>query len=257
MPTMTESSPANATSTRPVAMVTGGAKRIGAAIARRLHTAGFDLVLHYRGSADEARALSMELEQARADSTLLLQCDLAEVARLPSLIEASLSRFGRLDALVNNASSYYRTPLGAITVEDWNALFAATAQGPLFLAQAASQALRARRGCIVNIVDIYAERPLEQHTVYCMAKAALGMMTLSLARELGPEVRVNGVAPGNMLWSENPVKAETLAVVEERTALRRQGRPEDIAEAVRWLIVDAPYVTGQILRIDGGRSLFI
>lgn len=242
---------------RPVALVTGAARRIGASIARRLHAAGFDLVLHYRGSAAEAEALRAELEAARADSTLLQQCDLAELERLPGLVDASLARFGRLDALVNNASSYYRTPVGAIGIDDWNALFSANAQGPLFLAQAATQALRAQRGCIVNIVDIYAERPLEQHTVYCMAKAALGMMTLSLARELGPEVRVNGVAPGNMLWSENPVKAETLAVVEERTALRRQGRPEDIAEAVRWLLQDAPYVTGQILRIDGGRSLFI
>jgi len=238
-------------------MITGGAKRIGAAIARRLHEAGFNLALHYRGSAEEAGALCAELEQMRADSTLLLQCDLADIARLPTLVDATLQRFGRLDALVNNASSYYRTPVGSIGIDDWNTLFAANAQAPLFLAQAANQALRARRGCIVNIVDIYAERPLEQHTVYCMAKAALGMLTLSLARELGPEVRVNGVAPGNMLWSENPVKAETLAVVEERTALRRQGRPEDIAEAVRWLILDAPYVTGQILRIDGGRSLFI
>lgn len=242
---------------RPVALVTGAARRIGACIARRLHDAGVDVVLHYRGSAAEAEALRDALEARRAGSTLLLQCDLAEIGRLPGLVEATLAQFGRLDALVNNASSYYRTPIGAIAIDDWNALFSANAQGPLFLAQAATQALRAQRGCIVNIVDIYAERPLEQHTVYCMAKAALGMMTLSLARELGPEVRVNGVAPGNMLWSENPVKAETLAVVEERTALRRQGRPEDIAEAVRWLVLDAPYVTGQILRIDGGRSLFI
>lgn len=242
---------------RPVVLVTGAARRIGACIARRLHGAGVDLVLHYRGSAAEAEALRDALEAERAGSTLLLQCDLADLDRLPGLVDATLAQFGRLDALVNNASSYYRTPVGAIGIDDWNALFSANAQGPLFLAQAATQALRAQRGCIVNIVDIYAERPLEQHTVYCMAKAALGMMTLSLARELGPEVRVNGVAPGNMLWSENPVKAETLAVVEERTALRRQGRPEDIAEAVRWLVLDAPYVTGQILRIDGGRSLFI
>lgn len=240
-----------------MALVTGAAKRIGATIAERLHTAGYDLVLHYRESQAPAQALAAKLDAERADSTLLLQCDLAELDRLPGMIDATLARFGRLDALVNNASSYYRTPVGSITRSDWDGLISANAMGPLFLTQAASQALRAQRGCVVNIVDIYAERPLEQHTVYCMAKAALGMMTLSLARELGPEVRVNGVAPGNMLWSENPVKAETLGVVVDRTALRRQGQPQDIAEAVRWLILDAPYVTGQIIRIDGGRSLFI
>lgn len=257
MVNMNELSPSDASIHHPVALVTGAAKRIGAAIARRLHAKGCDLALHYRGSADEARALAAELEAIRPDSTLLLRADLADIERLPDLVRATLARFGRLDALVNNASTYYRTPVGSITAKDWDALFSANAQGPLFLTQAASQALRAQRGCVVNIVDIYAERPLEQHPVYCMAKAALAMMTLSLARELGPEVRVNGVAPGNMLWSENPVKAETLAVVEERTALRSQGRPEDIAETVRWLIQDAPYVTGQILRVDGGRSLFI
>ncbi len=240
-----------------VVMVTGAARRIGASIVRRLHRAGHDLVLHYRGSEQEARSLAAELQASRPDSCLLLQCDLADLARLPDLIDQVLRRFGRLDALVNNASSYFRTPVGAISAGDWQALFAANAQGPLFLTQAATPALRDRRGCVVNIVDIYAERPLEQHTVYCMAKAALGMMTLSLARELGPEIRVNGVAPGNMLWSENPVKAETLDVVTERTALCRQGSPDDIAETVRWLIDDAPYVTGQIIRVDGGRSLFI
>ena len=240
-----------------VALITGAARRIGAEIARTLHRAGFDLALHYRRSADEVEALRDALEALRPGSTLLLQADLADIGRLPALVEATLARFGRLDALVNNASSYFRTPVGAIGLDDWNALFAANAQGPLFLSQAAAPALATQRGTIVNLVDIYAERPLEQHTVYCMAKAALAMMTLSLARELGPAVRVNGVAPGNVLWSENPVKAETLAVVEERTALARQGSPADIAEAVRWLLVDARYTTGQILRVDGGRSLFI
>jgi pteridine reductase len=241
----------------PVALVTGAARRVGAGIARTLHRAGYDVVLHHRASTREAEALQATLEAARPGSTLLLQGELADLGRLPAMVAATLERFGRLDALVNNASSYFRTPVGAIGIDDWNALFAANAQGPLFLSQAAAPALAAQRGAIVNLVDIYAERPLEQHTVYCMAKAALAMMTLSLAKELGPDVRVNGVAPGNVLWSENPVKAETLAVVEERTALGRQGSPEDIAEAVRWLLVDARYVTGQILRIDGGRSLFI
>jgi pteridine reductase len=241
----------------PVALITGAAKRVGAQIARALHHAGFDLALHYRSSSAEIEALRDELESMRAGSVLLLQADLADLHRLPQLVEQTLVRFGRLDALVNNASSYYRTPVGEITPAHWQGLFSANAQGPLFLSQAAVPALRAQRGAIVNLVDIYAERPLEQHTVYCMAKAALAMMTLSLAKELGPDIRVNGVAPGNVLWSENPVKAETLAVVEERTCLQRQGSPADIAEAVRWLLVDAHYSTGQILRIDGGRSLYI
>lgn len=245
------------TAPSPVALITGAAKRIGAEIATVLHAAGFDVALHYRRSVGEVDALQRTLERHRPGSTLRLQADLADLSRLPTMIDETLARFGRLDALVNNASSYFRTPVGEIGADDWQALFAANAQGPLFLSQAAVPALRAQRGAIVNLVDIYAERPLEQHTVYCMAKAALAMMTLSLAKELGPEIRVNGVAPGNVLWSENPVKAETLAVVEERTALQRQGSPADIAEAVRWLLVDARYVSGQILRVDGGRSLFI
>lgn len=245
------------TTSRPAVLITGAAKRIGATIAQHLHAAGMNVGLHYRESASEAQSLADTLEAQRPDSTVLLCGDLADTGRLAPMIETMLQRFGRLDSLVNNASSYFRTPVGEITLNDWNALFSANAQGPLFLSQAAAPSLAKHQGCIVNLVDIYAERPLEQHTVYCMAKAALLMMTRSLARELGPSVRVNAVAPGNMLWSDNPVKAETLAVVEERTALGRQGRPEDIAEAVRWLIADAPYVTGETLRVDGGRSLFI
>ncbi len=245
------------TNPRPVALVTGAARRVGAEIVRTLHRAGYDIALHYRGSGAEAQALRDALEADRRGSVLLLQADLLQLDRLPALVDQVLARFGRLDALVNNASSYYRTPIGTIDATRWNDLFATNAQAPLFLSQAAAPALRASCGAIVNLVDVYAERPLEQHTVYCMAKAALAMATLSLAKELGPEVRVNGVAPGNVLWSENPVKAETLAVVEERTCLQRQGSPQDIAETVRWLLMDARYVTGQIIRVDGGRSLFI
>lgn len=239
----------------PVALITGAARRVGAVIARTLHATGYDLALHYRHSHDEMDALIGELESARADSTLALQADLADTQRIPSLVEQTIARFGRLDALVNNASAFYPTPLGTITASQWDELFAANARAPLFLAQAAAPHLKQARGAIVNIVDIYAQRPLPQHEVYCMSKAALAMATLALAQELGPDVRVNGVAPGNVMWSANPIKAETMETLISRTSLRRQGSPEDVAGAVLWLLRDADYVTGEIVRVDGGRSL--
>jgi pteridine reductase len=242
---------------RPVALVTGSAKRVGAAIARQLHADGYDLALHYRSSETEMRALVAELEAIRPDSVLPLRADLDEFDRLAELVAQTVGRFGRLDALVNNASAYYATPVGTTTPQQWDALFASNARAPFFLAQAAAPHLKASQGAIVSLADIYAERPLGGHTVYCMAKAALVMMTKSLARELGPEVRVNAVAPGNVLWSENPVKAETLEVLRDRTALQRQGSPEDIVSAVRWLLTGNRYITGQIIAIDGGRSVFI
>ncbi|HIY72050.1 MAG TPA: pteridine reductase [Candidatus Luteimonas excrementigallinarum] len=242
---------------RPVALVTGAAKRIGAEIARRLHSEGYNLALHYRSSRAEMDALVAALEADRADSVIALQADLAEFDRLPELVAHTVGRWGRLDALVNNASAYYATPIGEATPDQWDELFASNARAPFFLAQAAAPHLARNGGAIVNIIDIYAERPLRGHTVYCMAKAALAMATRSLALELGPEVRVNGVAPGNILWSENPVKAETLDTVRERTALQRQGQPDDIAEAVHWLLRGNAYVTGQILPVDGGRTLSI
>lgn len=242
---------------RPVALVTGAAKRIGAEIARRLHSEGYNLALHYRSSRAEMDALVAALEADRADSVIALQADLAEFDRLPELVAHTVGRWGRLDALVNNASAYYATPIGEATPDQWDELFASNARAPFFLAQAAAPHLARNGGAIVNIIDIYAERPLRGHTVYCMAKAALAMATRSLALELGPEVRVNGVAPGNILWSENPVKAETLDTVRERTALQRQGQPGDIAEAVHWLLRGNAYVTGQILPVDGGRTLSI
>src|SRR5690606_37983694 len=242
---------------RPVALVTGAAKRIGAAIARRLHADGYDLALHYRSSREEMDALAGELEQARANSTLALQAELSEFDRLPELVARTVGHFGRLDALVNNASAFYATPVGEVTPGQWDELFNSNARAPSFLAQAAAPHLERSRGAIVNIVDIYADRPLRGHTVYCMAKAALAMATRSLALELGPAVRVNGVAPGNVLWSENPVKAETLELVRERTALARQGEPDDIAGAVHWLLRGNRYITGQIIAIDGGRTLTI
>jgi len=242
---------------RPVALITGAARRVGAAIARGLHADGYDLALHYRRSGDDMESLVQELEQARAGSVVTVQADLAQFDRLAEIVARAVGQFGRLDALINNASAYYATPIGSATPQQWDELFASNARAPFFLSQAAAPHLRASGGAIVNLADIYAERPLAGHTVYCMAKAALAMMTKSLARELGPQVRVNAIAPGNVLWSDNPVKAETLDIVRERTALQRQGSPEDIVSAVRWLLTGNGYVTGQIIAVDGGRSVFI
>jgi len=240
---------------RPVALITGAAKRVGAVIARTLHAAGYDLALHHRNSQVEAVALQNELEQARPGSVLVLQADLVEFDRLPELVAKTIGRFGRLDALVNNASAFYATPIGLVLPSQWDDLFAANARAPFFLAQAATPHLRNSQGAIVNLLDIYAERPLKNHTLYCMAKAALAMMTVSLARELAPEVRVNGVAPGAVLWPEaGKAPAEQQALI-EKTPLKRAGTPEDVAEAVRWLLQDARYSTGQIIRVDGGRAL--
>lgn len=243
---------------RPVALITGSARRVGATIARALHGAGYDVALHYRHSQAEMQALVGELEAARAHSTLALQADLADTAQLPGLVDAVRQRFGRLDALVNNASAFHATPVGSITGRDWDDLFAANARAPLFLSQAAAPHLAARRGAIVNLVDVYAERPLAQHSVYCMAKAALAALTRSLALDLAPDVRVNGVAPGAVMWPENDAKADDdRAGMIARTPLRRAGEPGDVASAVLWLLRDTPFVTGQIIRVDGGRSLSI
>ena len=243
-------------STRPVALITGSARRIGAAIARRLHAQGYDLALHYRDSASAMQALAHDLQAARPGSVLTLQADLCEFDRLPELVARTVGRFGRLDGLVNNASSFRATPLGSITPQDWDDLFASNARAPFFLAQAAAPHLQATAGAIVNLVDIYAERPLAAHPLYCMAKAALLMATQSLALELAPQVRVNAVAPGAILWPEQAgVPAGAQAALLARTPLARTGTVEEIAEVVRWLLVDATYVTGQVIRIDGGRLL--
>ena len=240
---------------RPVVLITGSARRIGAAIARALHAAGFDVALHCRRSRDALDELAGELEATRPGSTLVLQADLAEFDRLPELIAQAVGRFGRLDALVNNASGFEPTPLGATTPAQWDALFASNARAPFFLAQAAAPHLAAANGAIVNLVDIYAERPLREHTVYCMAKAALLMMTRSLAVELGPRVRVNAVSPGAILWPEQDGEDESRKAMLARTPLGRTGTPGEVAEAVRWLLQDATYSTGQVLHLDGGRML--
>lgn len=240
---------------RPVVLISGAARRVGAAIARTLHRAGYDLALHCRDSRADLDLLIAELERARAHSTLALQAELADIDRLPLLVTATIERFGRLDALVNNASAFYPTPIGTITAMQWDDLFAANARAPLFLAQAAAACLAANRGSIVNLIDIYAEQPLAQHCVYGMAKAALAMATRALAVDLAPEVRVNGVAPGAVLWPETGKAAAEQQQLIARTPLRRAGTPEDVAGTVLWLIRDALFVTGQIIRVDGGRSL--
>ncbi|MEP6899499.1 MAG: pteridine reductase [Rhodanobacter sp.] len=242
---------------RPVALITGAAQRVGAVTTRTLHAAGYDVALHYRHSSDAARELVFDLERQRSGSTLLLQADLAELDALPDLIAQLLAHYGRLDALVNNASAFYPTPLGSATSAQWNELFASNAQAPFFLSQAAIPALRKARGGIVNMLDIYAERPLAQHALYCMAKAALAAMTRSLALELGPHIRVNGVAPGAVMWPSDGKTYDDRKALLERTPLQRAGNPEDVAGAVLWLLRDAPFVTGQIIRVDGGRTLSV
>lgn len=242
---------------RPVALITGAAKRVGAVIARRLHGAGYDVALHCRHSRSERDALIDELEKARAQSTLALNAELADSGRLPELIATTIERFGRLDGLINNASTFHPTPIGTVTPAQWDDLIAANARAPFFLAQAAAPHLKATRGSIVNLTDIYAERPLRDHAAYCMAKAALAMMTRALAVDLGPAVRVNGVAPGAVLWPESGKAYADRERLIARTPLGCVGTPDDVAGAVLWLLRDAPFVTGQIIRVDGGRALTV
>ena len=239
-----------------VVLVTGGAKRVGAAICRRLHAAGANLMLHYRASAGEARLLQAELNHQRKDSVALIQADLLDLGKLPSLIDQTVQIFGRLDALVNNAATFYQTPIGEISNDDWESLIGADLRAPLFIAQAAAPALKKTQGAIVNITDIHAERPLKNYVLYSVAKAGLVGMTRSLARELAPEVRVNAVAPGPILWPDDETFDElSRQRIISHTPLRREGTPEDIAKAVYFLLVEATYVTGETINVDGGRHI--
>ncbi len=238
-----------------VALITGAAHRLGATTARTLHAAGADIVIHYRSSAAGAEALRDELCAIRPDSVVLVSGDLLEVHSLEHIIAEAHAAWGRLDILVNNASTFYPTPVGAITNEHWDDLIGTNLKAPLFLAQAAAPHLRRERGAIVNICDIHAERPLREHPVYSIAKAGLVMLTKSLAAELGPEVRVNGIAPGAILWPENDMDDSTKERIISRTFLKRTGEPQNIADAVLFLVRDAHYTSGHILTVDGGRSL--
>ena len=239
-----------------VVLITGGAKRVGAAVCRRLHAAGANLMLHYRTSAGEARLLQAELNHQRKDSVALIQADLLDLAKLPSLIDQTVQTFNRLDAVVNNASSFHPTPVGEITEEDWEDLIGANLRAPLFIAQAAAPALKKTQGAIVNITDIHAERPLKNYVVYSVAKAGLVGLTRSLARELAPEVRVNAVAPGPILWPDDEEFDElSRQRIISHTPLKREGPPEDIAKAVHFLLAEATYVTGETVNVDGGRHV--
>lgn len=241
-----------------VVLITGGAKRVGAAVCRLLHADGASLMLHFRSSAGEARLLQAELNHMRAGSVALIQADLLDLAKLPSLVEQTVQTFGRLDALVNNASSFFPTPIGEVTPAHFNDLVGTNLQAPLFLAQAAAPALRKTQGAIVNITDLHAERPLKSYVVYSAAKAGLVGLTRSLARELAPEVRVNAIAPGPVLWPDDAAFDElSRQRIISHTPLRREGTPDDIAKAVRFLIDDAPYITGETLHVDGGRHIAV
>jgi pteridine reductase len=238
-----------------VAFITGAARRIGAAVARQLHEEGMDIVLHYGQSRDAAEALARDLDRVRPSSVLLVQADLRHCAAFPDLFRQIRAFRGRLDLLVNNASAFYPTPLAAAGEAQWDELVDINMKAPFFLAQQAAPLLREAGGCIVNLVDIHAERPLADHPIYSMAKAGNAMMVKALARALGPEVRVNGVAPGAILWPEQGLDEAARDEILARTALRRAGDPRDIARAILYLVRDADYVTGQILAVDGGRTI--
>lgn len=239
----------------PVALVTGGSQRIGAAIVRALHGRGMGVALHYRRSRDAATRLVAELNAARADSAALFQADIRDIRQVNHLLAAVVQWQGRLDLLVNNASTFYPTPVGRATEDQWDELLDTNLKAPFFLAQAAAPHLRASRGSIVNLADIHGQQPLKEHPAYSCAKAGNVMLTRSLARELGPEVRVNGVAPGAIMWPVSGMDDVGRQRIINRTALKRQGDPADIAATVAFLALEAPYITGQIIAVDGGRSL--
>lgn len=240
-----------------VVLITGGARRVGAAMCRWLHGDGANVMVHYRASMNEARAMQAELNACRADSVALARADLLKLSALPSLIKSTIERFGRLDVLINNASSFFPTSIGEITEKAWDDLIGTNLKAPLFLSQAAAPQLRKNHGCIINIIDIHAEHPMKNHVVYSVAKGGLVALTRSLARELGPEVRVNGIAPGTIVWPEDEAWSDEVSRqrIVHQTILKRIGDPDDIARAAKFLISDAPYLTGQVIAVDGGRSV--
>ncbi len=240
-----------------VAFITGSARRIGAEIARMLHAAGMNIVLHYHNSKVEAEQLCAELNTVRINSATLIQGDLSLIAKIPNLVNEAEKAWGRLDVLVNNASQFYKTHLGNIEEKAWDDLLTSNVKAPFFLSQSAAPHLKKHQGCIVNITDIHGERPVREYPVYCISKAALIMQTKALAKEMGPDIRVNAVSPGAVAWpeGENSLSNDLKQKIIERIALHRHGEPSDIAKAVLYFVRDGDYVTGQVLSVDGGRGL--
>ena len=236
-------------------LITGAAKRIGACIAQTLHESGANIAVHYRGSEAPATELANALNAERIDSAVTIGADLLDTSSLPGLIERLVEQTGRLDALVNNASSFYPTPLGEVSEQNWEDLIGTNLKAPLFLSQAAMPHLQTAKGCIINMVDIHATRPLRHHAVYGPAKAGLAMLTRTLARDLAPDIRVNGVSPGAILWPETGISDAAKDSIIKQIPLRRVGKPQDLADCVLYLMRDAAYVTGQIISVDGGRSI--
>jgi pteridine reductase len=240
-----------------VALITGAAKRVGASIAQALHAEHWRVIVHYGHSRDKAEALVADLNNQRADSACALQADLCDLAAIKLLAKAAKDRWGRVDALINNASCFYPTPLPTASIDQWNALFDCNARAPFFLAQQLLETLVAHQGAIINLVDIHAERPIKHHTIYAMSKAALIAMTKAFAKDLAPDVRVNGIAPGMMLWpDESSLSEQAREKFINRIPLKKIGDPADIAQAVLFLLSQS-YITGQIIAIDGGRGLNI
>ncbi len=238
-----------------VIFITGAARRLGAAMAVHLRAHGARIVIHYRHSSNDAEALCDTLNASRPDSARCVQADLSDASAIEPLAKKATACFGQVDVLINNASAFYPTPVGSVTDEHWDDLMASNLRAPFFLSQALASELKHNEGAILNMVDIHASRPLAEHPVYCAAKAGLLMMTQSLAKELGPEVRVNGIAPGPVLWPENDMSEASKTIIVESTLLKRSGSPDDIVRAALFLLRDATYTTGQILAVDGGRNL--
>jgi len=238
-----------------VALITGASHRIGAEMTRQLHLAGMNIALHYRNSHAKAESLAAQLNARRANSVRLIQADLLNTPALANVVNAAAEPWRRLDVLINNASTFYPTGIGTTTEAEWDDLIGSNLKAPFFLSQAAASELKKQHGCIINIVDIHSQRPMKGYPVYSAAKAGLAMLTMALARELGPAVRVNGVAPGAILWPEHELDQKAKDEILDRTALKRQGSPADIARTALFLIRDADYISGQIINVDGGRTL--
>jgi len=244
-------------STTPVALITGAAHRLGAETARTLHERGWNLVIHYRSREEQANSLIAQMNRQRPDSACALQGDLSQLTGVDRLASDAIAQWGRLDALVNNASVFYPTPTADATEDDWNKILNTNLRAPFFLLQGCLAELRQNRGSVVNLIDIYSERPIDDHPLYCATKAGLAALTRSWAKDLAPDVRVNGVSPGAILWPEGEAEMDQSAqqAILQKTPLARTGNPDDISETIAFLICDAPFITGQIVSVDGGRSL--